>query len=147
VSLLPTFHSHDNSDYYIITNKSPLSQKPNIKNQKNIISIKNTHSLDTHELLTHTKTISFLKKLTDPQILVFKTNPLVEKICQEQGWHLLNPPSELSTFIEGKVSQIEWLGDLSLLLPPHRIDKLSNLIWQGKKFIIQYNNRVHTGEV
>lgn len=116
-------------NYYIITNSSLVRQKLIPKNQKNIITIKSTEVLDTHELLTHPKTKQFLSKLQNPHLLVFKNTPTIEKICQEHGWQLLNPPAAPSSTIEEKISQVEWLGELKKLLPPHRIDVLKNLSW------------------
>ena len=138
--------SSNYQDYYIITNKASQSQKPKTGFAKNIIFISGDHILDTHELLVHPKTIAFFKKLTSPRILVFKNNSTVEKICHDHNWTLLNPPAALSIQIEGKISQIAWLDTLASLLPPHQVDLLKNISWPGTKFIMQFNNRVHTGQ-
>lgn len=117
-------------NYYIITNKTSFSQKTEVRSQKNIITIKNDCLLDTHELLANPHTTKLLKK-NSPRIVVFKSTSMIEKICEEHGSELLNPPSKLSNTIEEKISQVEWLGELKKLLPPHRIEILKNLNWDN----------------
>jgi predicted ATP-grasp superfamily ATP-dependent carboligase len=150
-------------NYYIITNKPSFSQKllREVKTSwdKKIITIADKQLLDTHELLNHKATQQFLKKIKDHQILVFKNTPAIEKICQDQGWNLLNPRAELSNKIEEKISQVKWLGELKKFLPSHRIDLCKNIKWENTisspargevgrggstKFILQFN-RAHTG--
>lgn len=80
----------------------------------------------------------------EPNILVFKNTPQIEKICQENNWPLLNPPAELSNKVEEKISQLDWLGDLKKYLPGYSVDMVKDIQFQNNKFIIQFN-RSHTG--
>jgi len=109
-----------------------------------ILLIKEKTKLDTRELLEHPETIKFINRLKNPQILVFKNTPQIEKICRAHGWKLLNPKAELANRIEEKISQVEWLEKLARYLPPHTISELKDVSWKGKNFILQFN-RAHTG--
>lgn len=129
-------------NYFIVTNYTPFARS--LKAHKSIILIKEKKLLDTHELFTHSKTIAFVKKLTAPQFVVFKTTPQIERICQKNNWKLLNPSATLANTIEEKISQLKWLGNLTKLLPPHQVTLCKNILWKGKKFILQFN-RAHTG--
>ncbi|HLC69574.1 MAG TPA: ATP-grasp domain-containing protein [Patescibacteria group bacterium] len=141
----------DTKGYFIISNFTPFV-KSICKGRTNVLLIKGTALLATHELLNHPKTKSFLNKLNDPQILVFKNTSTIEKICQTSHWRLLNPPSDLASLVEEKISQVKWLGPLKKLLPPHEIKTVEKITWpkfaqQGKAlrpFILQFN-RAHTG--
>ncbi len=137
--------------YYIISNFTPFV-KSKCTGLDNVLLIKEKKLLDTHELLSHHQTKAFLNKLNDPRILVFKNTPVIEKICQNNSWELLNPKSSFANFVEEKISQVEWLGPLNKFLPPHEIKTLEKITWpkfafQGKNalpFILQFN-RAHTG--
>lgn len=130
-------------NYYIISNSTPFANSF-IKNKKNVLLIKNKELLDTRDLLQDVEVIKFINKINNAQILVFKNTSQIEKICLEHDWKLLNPPAELSSKIEEKISQVEWLGDLKKYLPPFQI-KIAKLVkWSGEKFILQFN-RAHTG--
>ncbi|OGH91518.1 MAG: hypothetical protein A2534_02335 [Candidatus Magasanikbacteria bacterium RIFOXYD2_FULL_39_9] len=131
----------DLNNYFIITNKSDLSQKL-AKQTSNIIIINNKNQLNTAELLNHTET----KKQIKPKdyVLVFKNNSIVEKICKENKWVLLNPKAELGEQIESKVSQVAWLGKLAKYLPPHKVDICQNIKWNNAPFVLQFNHS-HTG--
>jgi len=121
--------------YFIISNSTP--------DGKQIAEI----LLDTHELLNHPTTQKFVEQNCPdkkPHILVFKNTSVIEKICTEKNWHLLNPSAALSQKVEEKISQVEWLGDLANLLPPHKIDIAKNISFDGTPFILQFN-RAHTG--
>lgn len=136
----------DIKNYFIITNDSPYSRELLKKYPKNIIIIKNSgasgEALDTLELLKNSET----KKLIDTNdyVLVFKNTLQIEKICAEHGWKLLNPKAELANQVEEKISQIKWLGPLAKYLPKYIIDICKNIVWNDKKFILQFN-RSHTG--
>lgn len=133
----------DTPGYFIITNKSGFANDA-IKNRENVLLVAATEPLDTHELLRREETVAFLSRLRIPGILVFKNTPQIERICQERGFQLLNPPAALSARVEDKISQVEWLGDLAQLLPPHRIAIAKNIRYDGGSFILQFN-RAHTG--
>ena len=135
--------SSQTSNYYIITNRASTTKRDEAHDQ-NILSISEKAKLDTHKLLKHPKTISFLAGLTNPRLLVFKNTTAIEKICREHRWTLLNPPAELANIVEEKISQITWLGELKEMLPLHRVTICQELTWTGVPYIIQFN-RAHTG--
>lgn len=129
--------------YYIISNYTTFANSLS-KGHKNVLLIKNKTLLDTRDLLTHSQAQKFIGALVNPGILVFKNTLLIEKICKQGGYKLLNPSAELSNLVEEKISQVEWLGKLKKFLPPHQIKPAEALCWQNKKFILQFN-RAHTG--
>ncbi len=130
-------------NYYIISNFTPFANSL-VKGRKNVLLIKNSELLDTRDLLVHVKTQKFFGALKNPRILVFKNTPLLEKICAQAGYMLLNPSAELSSIVEEKISQVKWLGGLKKFLPPHEIKSAKEVGWKGTKFILQFN-RAHTG--
>jgi hypothetical protein len=79
-----------------------------------------------------------------PDILVFKNTSRIEKICHENNWNLLNPSSKLADEIEQKISQIKWAGSLKKYFPDYQIKQCKDIVWNGKKIIIQFNQS-HTG--
>lgn len=129
--------------YYIISNYTAFANSL-AKGRKNVLLIKNTELLDTRELLVHAKTINFIKKIKNPQVLVFKNTLQIEKICADNGWTLLNPSAVLASQVEEKISQINWLGGLTKFLPPFEITIAKDIKWKGESFILQFN-RAHTG--
>ncbi|OGH89079.1 MAG: hypothetical protein A2537_02995 [Candidatus Magasanikbacteria bacterium RIFOXYD2_FULL_36_9] len=129
--------------YYIISNYTAFANSL-AKGHKNVLLIKNTELLDTRELLVHAKTINFIKKIKNPQVLVFKNTLQIEKICADNGWTLLNPSAVLASQVEEKISQINWLGGLTKFLPPFEITIAKDIKWKGESFILQFN-RAHTG--
>lgn len=128
-------------NFNIITNQSPLSLKLS-KKYPQIKIIKNKHTLDTHELLKDSQVKKIITK--KDFIIVFKNTTLIEEICAENKWNLLNPKAKLASIIEEKISQVKFLGPLKKYLPNTKIVLGKNLKWNGKKFILQYN-RAHTG--
>jgi len=140
--------------YYIITNKTPYSSHL-ADFFANIILIEESELLATHELLKHPQTVTTLNteprvtttdnQHTRPHVLVFKNTSLIERICAEQQWHLLNPSAEIAKTVEEKISQVSWLGDLKKYLPPHNITTCKEIAWNNKPFILQFN-RAHSGE-
>lgn len=132
----------DTKNYYVITNADPNNQRS--RAPKNILYIKENAKLDTRELLTHPLAVPFINAIQNRQILVFKNTPQIEKICETNGWNLLNPPAALASFVEEKISQLTWLGELKKFLPPHHIALCKNLVWKKEPYIVQFN-RAHTG--
>ncbi len=130
-------------NYFIVTNNTPFG-KQIAKTRPGVLLIKNKTLLDTRELLTHPLTIKFIKKIKNPHIVVFKNTSAIEQACQENNWPLLNPPAELASKIEEKITQVEWLGKLAKYLPPHQILPCKKIKFTGEKFILQFN-RAHTG--
>ncbi len=142
--------SRDYENYHIITNATPFA-KQMIKSPEyavrspKVFLIESDRLLDTHELLTHPTTVAFLKTLHHPQLLVFKNTAVIENICHEQGYTLLNPLARFSQMVEEKISQLEWLGELAELLPPHRVELLKNISFADVEGKILQFNRAHTG--
>jgi len=128
-------------NFFIITNQSPLATKLG-KKYSNIKIIKNKITLDTHELLNYQEVKKIITK--KDFIVVFKNTELIEKICSDNQWTLLNPKASLASQVEEKISQVKFLGPLKKYLPNTKIVLGKNLKWSGKKFILQYN-RAHTG--
>lgn len=128
---------------YIISNFTSFANSLS-KGHKNVLLIKNKELLDTRDLLTHPKAEKFIAGLKNPGILVFKNTPLLEKICAQKGYRLLNPSAQLANTVEEKVTQVKWLGSLKKFLPPHEVKPSKEIKWKGKKFILQFNH-AHTG--
>lgn len=127
--------------YYIITNYNEYSAKLALQ-YPHIILIKEKEQLNTNNLLRHKNNKKMIKK--NDYVLVFKSNALIETECKKNGWKLLNPNAKLADKIEGKISQIYWLGKLAKYLPPHRVDVCANIKWDGRPFILQFSH-AHTG--
>ena len=136
--------------YYIISNSTSFA-KSVAEGYDNILLIESDKQLDTWELLQDTKTKDFIDNNLSPirkggsgGLVVFKPTTQIEKICKENNWTLLNPPAELADKIEEKISGLEWLGELQKYLPEHKLDLCKNILWEDKKFIIQFNH-AHSG--
>ncbi len=130
-------------NYYIITNSTPFAKS--LSNlTPNIVLVSKSRPLDTHELLEQTKVKKIINSLSNPSLVVFKNTTLIEKICKDNKWRLLNPAACLAAIVEEKISQLEWLGDLQKYLPPHQVMLGKNLEWKNENFIAQFN-RAHTG--
>ena len=117
----------DTEGYFIISNSSPFA-KDVAKNNKNVLLVAEDEQLDTWQLLQREETKNFINNLTNPKILVFKNTKQIEKICAEQSWNLLNPPSTISEKVEPKISQITWLGDLAKYLPNYTVLECKNIM-------------------
>jgi hypothetical protein len=133
----------DTEGYFIISNNTPFANLVS-KNKKNVLLIESEKILDTHELLEHKLTTTFLKKNKISSVVVFKNTKKIESICSENYWKVLNPPAELSNSIEEKLSQLKILEDLSDLFLDYAILKCKNISWLGKKIVVQFNHS-HTG--
>ena len=131
------------NNYFIISNFTDFA-KQIAGDKTNVLLIEDGQQLDTWQLMEHQETKKFLAKLTNPNILVFKSTNQIERICQKNNWKLLNPQTDLANKIEEKISQIDWLDDLTHLLPDHNIKNCNNIEWKGQPFILQFN-RAHTG--
>lgn len=130
--------------YYIVTNTNSYAKEVKAIYPDNVILIDSKEILDTHELLALSEVKELINRL-NAQILVFKNTKQIENICKENNWKLLNPSAELAEKIENKISQIKWLGDLSSLLPVHKIQLVKDIQWNKKAFILQWSHG-HTGE-
>ncbi|MFA6105262.1 MAG: ATP-grasp domain-containing protein [Patescibacteria group bacterium] len=129
--------------HFIITNSSPFAKKIAQK-YKGIFLVSDSKVLDTHEILSRPDVIKFINSKKLFGLLVFKNTSAIEKICSNRGWNLLNPSAVLSSKIEEKISQVEWLKKLAHLLPPHQIVNGSKIVFKSRPYIAQFN-RAHTG--
>lgn len=127
----------------IIANSTPFAKQV-AKERDDIILIEAAELLDTPELLQHPTTKACLEAHPGAEIVVFKNVPIIEKTCATNGWKLLNPAAALANRVEEKISQVEWLDDLTKYLPPHRVQLLKDVVFTGTPFILQFN-RAHTG--
>ncbi len=132
---------------FIISNLTEYSKKIAV-GQEQILLIQEEKLLDTWELMRHSKTQEFIRTHAlgaPPSLLVFKNTTEIERICAEQNWQIMNPSARMSQKIEEKITQVEWLGELASMLPPHKIQIASEVLFEGTPFILQFN-RAHTGQ-
>lgn len=135
------------ANYIIITNKGPYSLEIQKAFPDFVFLIDSPEILDTHELLEHAEARKIINE-TKSKVLVFKNTPKIEEICLRENWTLLNPKAELAEKIESKASQIEWLNDLTSLLPKHFLIPTKETSWKQfdeKPFILQWSHG-HTGD-
>ncbi len=126
-------------NFFIVTNTSALAASRN-----DIYTIEHETTLDTYELLGHEKMKEIMTLHPGAHIMVFKNTQMIEKICANNNWPLLNPFAALAAQVEEKISQVAWLDELAAFLPPHYICKTKEIVWKGTPCILQYN-RAHTG--
>ena len=131
-------------NYFIITNSTPYSEEIKIKYPDKVFLIKTDEILDTYELLLNEEVQQIIND-KKAKILVFKNTIHIESLCKDKGWEILNPSAELSERIENKITQIEWLEELSSLLPQHSISLVKDIKWNNKPFVLQWSHG-HTGE-
>lgn len=131
------------NDYYIITNKTPYAIEIQKQYTHNVFLIDSNEILDTYDLLVLPEVQEIISRL-GTNILVFKNTIHIEQFCAEKKWNLLNPSAELSEKIENKISQIKWLGEMSNLLPSHKILEVKDIVWDKNPFILQWSHG-HTG--
>ncbi len=144
-----------NPGYYIVTNTSDFAQSQAKLYPDSIILIEPKlygfdRPLDTHELLMVPDVEAFITT-KKARVLVFKNTPRIEKVCAEKSWELLNPKAEVADTVENKITQVNWLGDLSRYLPPHKVSETKAVSWD---FLVQNNltpcilqwGHAHTGE-
>ena len=130
--------------YFIITNTTSYALEMQEKYPDNIWLINSPEILDTYELLALPEVQKMITERT-AQILVFKNTLQIERLCAEKNWTLLNPSAGLAEKIENKITQVEWLGELASLLPPHSISLTKDILWNKKAFILQWSHG-HTGD-
>jgi len=138
--------------YVIIANESAYAKEvPHLKKQIHLSPV--PPASPTSSLLTY-MSLDDANKYTIPkhilsgkkkELVVFKQNALIHKICEKHNYKLLNPSYKKAEQVESKLSQIEWLGDLAKHLPPYEVVKGSDLPWDGTAYILQ-TNRSHSGE-
>ncbi len=132
-------------NYFIITNDTPQGQAAQKRHGDNVILIKDARgTLDTFDLLylpQVAQTIDTLKA----NIVVFQNTPRIERLAAEREWRLVNPFADLAKRVEEKVSQVSWLNDDAMLLPPHAVTTVKDVNFEGEKFVLQFNHS-HTGQ-
>src|SRR3989338_3223664 len=87
-------------NFFIISNATPFAKQVAAE-QTNVFLVHEPRLLDTRELLEHEEVYTHIQGLShDPKIVVFKNTPLIERVCTDQGWELLNPSASLSDTVE-----------------------------------------------
>ena len=141
--------SPDTEGYFIISNNTDFA-KQTAAGRKNILLMPGTEIKSTADILQSDSAKQFINKIKNPSILVFKNTSQVEKICADNGWKLLNPPSAVAGEIEAKISQVKIFQSLGDLFLKYEIAKCKDIQWPacagrpGNKFILQFNYS-HTG--
>lgn len=130
-------------NYHIITNRTPFAEEVKLRHPMHVLLVDSPAILDTYELLLNPEVQDIITTFK-AQILVFKNTIHIEELCKEKSWTLLNPSAELSEKIENKISQVKWLGELSSLLPPHKVQFVNDIKWNKNAFILQWAHG-HTG--
>ncbi|MFZ5392345.1 MAG: hypothetical protein ACOZAR_04110 [Patescibacteria group bacterium] len=100
----------------------------------------------TNVLLNHPATIKHISSFNQyqPNILVYKPSPSLEKICQNNHWQLLANPAKLNRQIENKINFSQIVTELSLPQPNYSIEKLKEISYQnysqkyGPQFFLQF---------
>ncbi len=133
----------DTEGYFIISNNTDFA-KHVAEGKKNILLAQDNRLNSTADLLKSDFVKAFINEIENPSILVFKTTPQIEKICAENNWKLLNPPAEVSSKIEEKISQVKVFESLKDLFLKYEVAKCKDINWNGEKFILQFNYS-HTG--
>ena len=133
----------DTQGYFIISNSTAFAKRV-AQNRTNILLISANKLLNTAELLRDPAATAFIKSKNNPSVLVFKTTGQIERICETNGWRLINPPAVLAEKIEAKITQVETLKNLKPFLLEYQINKCKDIKWEGTSFILQLNHS-HTG--
>lgn len=132
-------------DYYIVTNDAPQGQAAQKRYGDNVILINDPRgTLDTFDLLSLPHVAQAIDRL-QANIVVFQNTPRIERLAIEREWRLVNPLAELAKRVEEKVSQVSWLNDDAMLLPPHAVTTVKDVTFEGQKFVLQFNHS-HTGQ-
>jgi predicted ATP-grasp superfamily ATP-dependent carboligase len=131
-------------NYHIITNSTPYAEEIKKLYPMHVLLVDSEEILDTYELLLRPEVQEIITNF-NAQVLVFKNTTNIESLCKEKNWKLLNPSAELSEKIENKITQVEWLSELSSLLPPHKVVTVKDIVWEKKPFILQWSHG-HTGD-
>jgi hypothetical protein len=134
-------------NYFIVSNDTPHGRKIQTQHPTNVWLYKNTlesGDLDTYDLLL----LPEVQKIIDTHnadVVVFQNTPRIERLAHEMHWNLLNPSADLAKKVEEKISQISWLGNDASLLPPHHVACVKDVVFENKKFVLQFNH-THTGQ-
>ncbi|MDQ2933051.1 MAG: ATP-grasp domain-containing protein [bacterium] len=131
--------------FQIVSNKTPIASEV-CKEYPEFVFLMDSFTgtpLNTAGLMEHPDTTKLLP--FGSSILVFKNNQQIEALAKKQGWNLLNPSAALAEQVENKMTQIEWLGDLTKYLPAHEITLVKDITWNEEPFILQWAHG-HTGD-
>ncbi len=134
-----------NGEYFIVTNDGAQGRLVQERHPDSVWLIADPRgTLDTFDLLSLPEVAKTIEN-NDANLVVFQNTPRIERLAIERGWRLINPLADLAKKIEEKVSQVNWLNDDASLLPPHIVTKVSDVSFDGKKFVLQFNHS-HTGQ-
>lgn len=105
----------------------------------------NTVPRNTYHLLSHPKTINYLKNIPgEIRLLLFKPSARTNKIAQKHGWPILAVSPQISRFLENKLKFIEIAKRAGVDYPASKIIQLTDQSsYQdirsqfGKSFVIQ----------
>jgi hypothetical protein len=131
--------------YSVISNDTPYGRAAKEAHPGNVRLIaQNSRARDTFDLLALPEVRATIKEL-GAAVAVFQNTSRIERIAEEEGIELLNPKASLSKSVEEKISQIEFLGKDSSLLPPFHTAPVKDVEFSGKRFVLQFNHS-HTGQ-
>jgi hypothetical protein len=131
-------------NYFIISNDTPYGREVQKKYPNNVWLHKADKPYDTYELLQLPGVDEAITRYK-AGLVVFQNTPRIERLAAAKGWELLNPSADLSREVEEKISQLKWLDEDDDLLPPHKTMAVRDVIFEDKKFVLQFNH-AHTGE-
>ncbi len=83
------------------------------------------------------------------QILVFKNSVQIEELAKKMSLKLLNPSAALAEKIENKITQVEWLGELTKFLPEHHLSITRKITKENAPITLPYIMQwahSHTGD-
>lgn len=96
-------------------------------------------------VLKHERTKKYLQRFKNPTLIVYKPSKKMEKICQENSWHLAANPSSFGKHLfENKIKFRKILQEMGLAVPPGKITSLDKLHYghlinkYGLPFVIQH---------
>lgn len=134
-------------NYFIVSNDTPHGREIKAQYPTNVWLYENSlesGDLDTYDLLLLPQ-VQKIIDTHDADVVVFQNTPRIERLAHEMHWNLLNPSALLAKKVEEKISQIEWLDEDAVLLPPHRKALVKDVVFENKKFVLQFNH-THTGQ-
>lgn len=135
--------SLDTPGFFVVTNESAYADA-HVAGQNNILLIEEDEQLNTRQLLEHPDVQAFIHNIPHANVLVFKNSDHIERICRTTKLHLLNPSVSIANEVEEKISQIDWLGELTSLCPQMHAMRCEDLPWNDEQYIVQFNHG-HTG--
>src|SRR3989344_75245 len=99
-------------------------------------------------VLTHEKTIRFLRPFKNPLIIPYKASSKMDAVCRENGWILAAPPPKFGKgLFENKVKFRRILEELRVPAPPGEKTNASDLDFEllkhkyGVPFVLQHPQR------